>query len=180
MATYHPSRKISKLNEPDTRETAGEATYSCGPLHMDGQRQDNQQEPIYNNSVLIQDVALKTYRERWMIETGGERGSGRSMLAAWHDNDDEWCVNLSKKWSILFRSSAQYGFLLISLHPQADIKRKKNYRKLRRMFDLTYNSTSLFLTQNSGWDEYLLYRSIAQTHSWLLWCSSSWWQLTSS
>ena len=28
-----------------------------------------------------QDVALKTYREQWTIETGGGRGSGRFVLA---------------------------------------------------------------------------------------------------
>ena len=54
---------------------------------MDEQRQDNQQEPIFNSSVPIQGVALKTYRERWMIEMSGERGSGRSMLALGRDDD---------------------------------------------------------------------------------------------
>ena len=54
---------------------------------MDEQRQDNQLEPIYNSSVPIQDIALKTSREQWIIEMGGERGSGRSMLAARHDDD---------------------------------------------------------------------------------------------
>ena len=40
------------------RDTAGEVeTNSWGPLHMDEQRQDDQREPIYNSSVLIQDVA---------------------------------------------------------------------------------------------------------------------------
>ena len=49
----------------------------------------------------IEYVALKTTRDQWMIETGGERGSGRSLLAARQDyiyiyiyNDkrqrDEW------------------------------------------------------------------------------------------
>ena len=56
---------------------------------MDEQRQDDQQEPMYNSSVPIQDVALKTYWERWTIETGGKGGSGRSMLVAQHDNDDD-------------------------------------------------------------------------------------------
>ena len=55
---------------------------------MDEQRQDDHLEPIYN-IVPIQDVALKTYRERWMIEMGGGKGSGRSELAAWHDDDDD-------------------------------------------------------------------------------------------
>ena len=67
---------------------------------MDEQRQDDQLEHIYNSSVPIQDVA---YRERWTIETGGEKGSVRSVLAARHDDDDDehWeptnCV-LTNKW----------------------------------------------------------------------------------
>ena len=44
-ATYHPSRKLSKLDERDMRDTA--VTYSRQPLHMDGQRQDDQLEPTY-------------------------------------------------------------------------------------------------------------------------------------
>ena len=60
---------------------------------MDEQRQDDQLEPIYYSSVPIQDVALKTYRERWMIEMGGRRGSGRSMLVARHVDDDELFAN---------------------------------------------------------------------------------------
>ena len=47
------------------------------------------QEPIYNSSVPIQDVALKTNGERWTIETGGKKESGRSMLAARNDDDDD-------------------------------------------------------------------------------------------
>ena len=95
MATYHPSQKLSKLDELDMQDTAGEVrtnsqvTYSCGLLHIDEQRQDDQLEPIYNSSVPIQDVALKACRERWMIETGGEKGSGRSVLVARHDDDDD-------------------------------------------------------------------------------------------
>ena len=49
---------------------------------MDEQKQDDQQEPTYNSSVLIQDTALKTYREQLMIEKGSKGGSGKSMLAA--------------------------------------------------------------------------------------------------
>ena len=51
------------------------------------QMQDDQLEPIYNSSVLIQDIAWKTYRERWTIDMGGERGPGRSVLATRHDDD---------------------------------------------------------------------------------------------
>ena len=55
---------------------------------MDEQRLDDQLEPICSSSVPIQDVAWKTSRERWTIETGSERGSGRSVLAVQHDNND--------------------------------------------------------------------------------------------
>ena len=83
-----PITKTIKSDEPDMQDTAGEvrtnssAIYSRGPLHMDEQSQNDQIEPIYNSSVLIQDVALKTYREGWTIETVAGRGSGRSVLAA--------------------------------------------------------------------------------------------------
>ena len=56
---------------------------------MDEQRQDDQLEPTYNSSVLIQDVALKTYQKRWTIEKGGGRESGWSVLMAWHEDADE-------------------------------------------------------------------------------------------
>ena len=38
-------------------------------------------------------IALRTSRKRWMIKAGGKRGPGRSMLAAWHDDDD---IHISK------------------------------------------------------------------------------------
>ena len=61
--------------------------YSCGPLHMDKQRQDNQLEPTYSSTEPIWDVTLKTFRKQWTIGRGGERGSGISVLIAWHDDD---------------------------------------------------------------------------------------------
>ena len=56
---------------------------------MDEERQDGQLEPIYSSSVLIEDIALKTYWEQWTIETCGERGSGICVLAVRHDDDDD-------------------------------------------------------------------------------------------
>ena len=56
---------------------------------MDEQRQDDQLEPTYTSSVSMRDVVLKTYRERWTIEKGGEKGSEISVLMARHDNDDD-------------------------------------------------------------------------------------------
>ena len=54
---------------------------------MDEQRQDDQLKPIYNSSVPIQDIALKTYLEK--CKRVSKRGSGRSVLAVRHDDDDE-------------------------------------------------------------------------------------------
>ena len=53
------------------------AMYSCRLLHTDDQGLDDQREPIYNSSVLIQVVAWKTCRERWPIERSCERASGK-------------------------------------------------------------------------------------------------------
>ena len=54
---------------------------------MDEKRWDDQLEPIYNSSVPIEDVAWKTSRGRWTIETGGERWSERYVLTARYDGD---------------------------------------------------------------------------------------------
>ena len=78
------------------RRTNSKAMYSCGTLHIDEQRLDDQLEPIYY-SVPIQDIAWKTTREWWSIETGGERVIGRSVLAARHDDDDDGSVQTRKE-----------------------------------------------------------------------------------
>ena len=63
-ATYLPSRKLSKLDEADMQDTAGEAGTSSevinsyGPHHMAEQKQCNHFEPTYNKNVRIRDVAL--------------------------------------------------------------------------------------------------------------------------
>ena len=62
--------------------------YSCVPFHMDEQRQDDQLEPTYSNSVPIWNVALRTCRKQWTIENGGEKGSGIPVMMAGHDDND--------------------------------------------------------------------------------------------
>ena len=58
--------------------------------YMDGQKQDNQLEHTSSSYVRIRDVALKTCQRLLTIGRSGERGSGISVLAARHDdNDDE-------------------------------------------------------------------------------------------
>ena len=63
--------------------------YSYGPPHMAGQKQDDQHEYTFSNYVRIRDIALRTYQRRWTMEKSGERGSGISVLVAWHDDDDD-------------------------------------------------------------------------------------------
>ena len=92
MATCLPSRKLYKLDEPDTQDTAGEARtnssvmYSYGPPSMAKQKQDDQLELTYSSYVRTQDVTLKTFQ---IIGRSGERGSGIYVLAAQHDDDDD-------------------------------------------------------------------------------------------
>ena len=115
--TFLPSQKISKLDEQDMQDTAGEVMYSYGPPYMAEQKQDNQFEHTFSSYVRIRDVALKICMRQWMIGRSGERGSGISVLAAWHNDDDTlqvWteevtknicCVNAEKQFSILKRSN---------------------------------------------------------------------------
>ena len=62
--------------------------YSYGPPHMAKQKQDDKLEHTYSSYVRIRDVALETFQKRWMIGGSGEKGSGISVLAARHDDDD--------------------------------------------------------------------------------------------
>ena len=55
---------------------------------MANQKQDDQLEHSYSSYVMIRDVTLKTCRKQWMIGRRGEKGSGISVLAARHDDDD--------------------------------------------------------------------------------------------
>ena len=67
---YRPSQKLYSLDKPHIWDIAGDVMtkslviYSSGALHMDEQRQDDKLEPIYNSSVPMQDVALKTSQEQ--------------------------------------------------------------------------------------------------------------------
>ena len=54
-----------------------------------GQSKARRPARTYSSYVRIRDVALKTCQRRWMIGKSGERGSGISVLAARHDDDDD-------------------------------------------------------------------------------------------
>ena len=60
--------------------------YSYRPPHLAEQKPEDQLEHTYSSSVRIRDGALKTCQRRWTIGKSDERGSGISVLAAWHDD----------------------------------------------------------------------------------------------
>ena len=65
--------------------------YSFGPSRMAEQKQDDQLEHTFSSYVRIRDVALRTCQKWWTIGRSGERGSGISVLAARHDDDEDDC-----------------------------------------------------------------------------------------
>ena len=86
-----PITKTIQLDEPDTDGEAGTISwvmYSYGTPHMAEQNHDDQLEYTYSSYVRIRNLALKTCQRRWTIGRSGERGSGISVLAAWHDDDE--------------------------------------------------------------------------------------------
>ena len=72
---------------------------------MAGKKQYDQHEHTFSSYVRIRDVALKTCQRRWTIGKSGERGSGISVLAARHDDDDEIYSNKSPLTSTITLST---------------------------------------------------------------------------
>ena len=54
-----------------------------------GQAKAGRTARTYSSYVRIRDVTQKTCQKQWTIRRSGERGSGISMLAARHDDDDD-------------------------------------------------------------------------------------------
>ena len=76
-ATYYPSRKQSTLDEPDMRDNQDLFISNVLLWNLSHRlaKAEDQQEPFYNISAPIQDVAWRTCLERWTIETSDERVS---------------------------------------------------------------------------------------------------------
>ena len=90
--------------------------YSYGPPHMAEQEQDDQLEHTYSSYVRIRDVALKTCWRQWTIGRSSERGSGISVLAAQHDDDDdEVILKLSPFIWALYISQTRFCLMEIEM-----------------------------------------------------------------
>ena len=116
----------------DTQDTAGEARtsssvmYSYGPPHMAKQKQDDQLEHTYSSYVRIREVDLKTSQKRWMIGRSGEIGSGISVLAARHD-DDDWYTSLCEE-IYLFSHFVTYPWYTDMWNRHRESKNTKLYK----------------------------------------------------
>ena len=71
--------------------------------HMAEQKSDDQHEHTFSKYVRIRDVVQKTCQRRWTIGKRGERGSGISVLPAWHDDDDIYVVHSISFQTFLYR-----------------------------------------------------------------------------
>ena len=117
--------------------------------------QDDQLKHTYSSYVRIRDVALKTCQRRWTIGRSGERGSGISVLAAWHDDDDKK-DHTFPKGSITLKAkvSAQLEFKLIYFG--AIVHHLSHYAMATSQFIFVYRVSMLksLVTNNIQW--YLL------------------------
>ena len=92
----------------------------------------------------IRYVALKTGQRRWTIGRSGERGSGISVLAARHDDDDTQIVRkFFFRWSCMAMSKTRNKFSLFKTFSSIQIcfKRMRYYSF----------STLLFLLMSTNW-----------------------------
>ena len=89
--TYHPSWKLSKLNEPNMQDIAGEGDKLISDILLWTPSQ-GQAEVGRPASTYIQQLCADTgcsLEDRWMIETGCKRGSKKSVLVGRHNDNDE-------------------------------------------------------------------------------------------
>ena len=83
-----PITKTIQVRRTSLAGRSSSVMYSYGPPHMAGQKQDDQLEHTFTSCVRIRDVARRTCQRLWMIGRSGEKGSGISVLAARHDDDE--------------------------------------------------------------------------------------------
>ena len=81
---------------------------------MARQKHDDQLERTYSSCVRIRDVTLKTCQRRWTIGKSGERGSGISVLAARHEDDDDNCASIRMALVWFYGISTIVGYLMLN------------------------------------------------------------------
>ena len=81
---------------------------------MAKQKHVDQLEHTYSSYVTIRDVALKTNQRRWMIGRSVERGSGISVLAARHDDDDDELFEIELFFTFKLITYAQLNCLKLN------------------------------------------------------------------
>ena len=86
-----------------------------------GQAKAGRPARTYSSYVRIRDVAQKTCQRRWLIGRSGERGSGISVLAARHDDDDDelgvvlpLCRNAVGVFDGLRQGNSLFSYLLVN------------------------------------------------------------------
>ena len=128
--------------------------YSYGPPHMAGQKQDDQLEHTFSSYVRIRDVALKTYQRQWTIGRSGERGSGISVLAARHNDDDflersdAFYINYKVPVSS-FNFYIKISFVQMGFSTLSEYKMDKEEESARSMYLLNHS-----LTTGRMWHEF--------------------------
>ena len=144
-----PITKTIQVRRTRLANTAGKAgtsslvMYSYGPPHMAGQKQDDQLEHTFSSYVRIRDVALKTYQRRWTIGRSGERGSGISVLAAWHDDDDDtWKISNNL---IIWYHFPKYSSLFIYTYSYNNLSSDGLDRKLWHLEKTNYSGCFSFI-----------------------------------
>ena len=121
---------------------------------MAGQKQDDQLEPTYSSSLRIWDVALKTCQKRWTTGRSGERGSGISMLAARHDDDDDIPVQIISiknsymcdgspwhRWTFVFFPLRNPTLCFFAHSPRWCHKRQRQKKKANSLFKRLHSPT---------------------------------------
>ena len=89
-ATCLLSRKLYKLDEPDTQDTAGEARTNSSVMYSFGTPAYGQAKAGRPARTYIQQLCEDMgCSPEDLIGRSGERGSGISMLIARHDDDDD-------------------------------------------------------------------------------------------
>ena len=100
FTTFHSLFGYSMPKSVKQLSQLGFGKQKSRPPHIAEKKQD---EHTYSSYVRIRNVALTTYRRRWTIGRSGERGTGISVPAAWHDDDDNdslvgWLCDVSAFW----------------------------------------------------------------------------------